>query len=144
MIEWTRYQCVDMARSASRGKFQQGFCGFTRKVVRQHQQGVFVGHLDVAEPLGRHAIGEQFIVGLVREQGGLRPHRDHLMYVDWNDDLLDRLSNLHELRSPRLGMRLHLAPLGPVVGPVVPVHVAEQQTARTLVDDESDVRVHAH
>ena len=52
------------------------------------------------------------------------------LHVDRDHDLLDRLADLDELRGAGLRMRLELAPLGPGVGLVVVVDVAEQQAAR--------------
>ncbi len=51
-------------------------------------------------------------------------------------DLLNRLPNLHQLGGTRLRMRLQLAPLGPVVRLVMMTHVAKQQAALALVDNE--------
>ncbi len=77
----------------------------------------------------RHAVAEQFVVGRCRRTaacfGGLR--RRFGLHVDRDDDLLHRLANLDQLRRARLRMRLQLAPLGPVVGLVVVIDVAEQQ-----------------
>jgi len=41
-------------------------------------------------------------------------------------------------------MRLQLPPLSPVVGFVMVIHIAEQQAALCLVDDEPDVAARPH
>ena len=66
------------------------------------------------------------------------------LHVDRDDDLLHRLADLDQLRRAGLGMRLQLAPLGPVVGLVVMIDVAEQQAASRLVDDQPDVAADPH
>src|SRR3989304_3099572 len=51
---------------------------------------------------------------------------------------------LNQLGGARPRMRLQLAALGPVVGFVVMIHIAKQQAALCLVDDQADIAADAH
>ena len=46
--------------------------------------------------------------------------------IDRNDDFLDRLAYLDELRRASFGVRLQFATFGPIIGLVVMIDVAEQ------------------
>ena len=105
------------------------------------EQAVLVGPAHVGQPLGRHAVAQQLVVGeRWRTAAGfgrrrlLRPRRTSGSTISSH-----RLPNLHELRGAGLRMRLQLAPLGPVVRLVVVIDVAQQQAARRPVDDQPDV-----
>ena len=105
-------------------------------MVGQGQQRVLGGLLDVAEPLGGHAVAQEFVVGHAGEER-LSPRQARWrgrfrLHIDRNDDLLHRLANLDQLRGAGLGMRLQLAPFGPVVGLVMVVDVTEQRLPSLL------------
>jgi len=51
---------------------------------------------------------------------------------------------LHQLGRPRGRMSLQLAPLGPVVGLVVMIHVAQQHVIRRPVDDQPQIPAGPH
>ena len=56
-------------------------------------------------------------------------------HIRRDKDFLHRLADFHQLRRPRLGVRLQLPSLGPVVGPIVVIDVAQQQAARRLMNN---------
>ena len=130
-------------------QFQQRLGRLRRQVVGQDQQRVLGRLLDVAEPLRRHAVAEQFVVGLVGEQrrflrGRRRRQGQFRLHIDRDDDLLDGLADFDQLRGARFGMRLQLAAFRPVIGLVVVIDVAEQKAGGRLVNDQPDVAAHPH
>ena len=139
-------------RLAAGGQLQQRLRSLRRQVVGQNKQAVLVGLAHVVEPLRRDAVAQQLVVLTIREQRapGLRlPHRGRRRFrfrlrVGRDYDLADRLADLHELRRSGLRVRFELASFGPVVGLVVVIHVAQQQTALGAVDDDADVHIHPH
>src|SRR6185295_688306 len=62
-----------------------------------------------------------------------------MLNIGWGDNLLNGLPNLHELGGARTRVRLEPAPLGPVVGLVMMIHVAKQQATLAFVDNKSEV-----
>lgn len=131
-------------RRASGRQLQQRLGGLRREVVGQRKHRVLGGLLHVDEPLGRHAVGEKLDLGQVREQRLLRNRRLDLRYVGRDHDLLHPLADLDELRRPRGRVGLQLPTLGPGVGPVVVVHVAEQQALRRPMHDQPKVTTDPH
>ena len=62
----------------------------------------------------------------------------------WERYLLHRLQYLDELHRACLRMRLDPPPLGPAVGLVMMVDVAEQQARARAMNDDADVLAHPH
>ena len=60
------------ARLAAGRQFQQRLRRLGRQVVGQGQQRVLGRRLHIVQPLGRHAVAEQFVVATFGEQGRLR------------------------------------------------------------------------
>src|SRR3546814_17436475 len=106
---------------------------------------VLVSELYIGQPLRRHSVTEQLGLGSVRKQRRLsdkkRRYRRRLVNLDdlRNHDLLNALANLHQLRRAGCGVRLQLSPLGPVIGLVVMIDVAEQQAGFRQVGDDADI-----
>jgi hypothetical protein len=77
---------------------------------------------DLAEPLGRHAVAEQRIVGDAREQQRLRCgyRRDY----GWYGDVLDPLGEFDELGGTCRRVPFDPASLGPRIGHVVVTNIA--------------------
>ena len=100
----------------------------------------------VLHPLALFGVqeGQQLFVGRFGEEARLGRCGHFRLHIDRDNDLLHRFADFHQLRGPSLGMRLQPSPLGPVVGFVVVTHVAEQQAAFRLVNDEPDVAAHPH
>jgi hypothetical protein len=149
MLKRIRNRCCRLhdARFAARGEFKQCFGSFGRQTISDDQQAVFVRLTHVIQPLGGNTVAEQFIIRLAGEQPGLRrrgSQRQFRLHVNRDDHFLDRLADFHELRRAGLWMRLQLAPLRPVVGLVVVVHVAKEQASLRLVDDQPDVAAGAN
>jgi hypothetical protein len=86
-----------------------------------------------AEPLERHAITKQCLVGDASEQQRLR-HRG-LGRRQRNGRGLDSLRQFDELRRAGHRMPLDLAPLGPGIGGVVMPDKAQHEARRGAVDD---------
>ena len=61
-----------------------------------------------------------------------------------HDDFPDGLADLDELRGAGLRMRLELPSLGPAVGTIMMIDVAQQWPARRAMDDDADVSVDAN
>ena len=57
-----------IAGAGTRRQVQQGLGSFLRQALRDVEQGVLVGSLDLIKPLRRHTIAEQGIVGDPSEQ----------------------------------------------------------------------------
>ena len=131
-------------RFAAGGDFQKGFGRLSGKALGQEQEAVFGGLAHVLQPLCRHAVAQQLILGRFGEEGRLGGQGDFRLHIDRDNDLLHRLADFHQLRGSGLRMGFQLPPLGPVVGFVMVTHEAEQQAALRSVNDEPDVRAHAH
>ena len=135
-------------RSGRRGdagrQVQQRLGGLLGQVVRQVEQRSVGGGAHVRQPFGRHTVAEQRGVGDTGEQWRARWGRLLHLDIAGDDDLLDALTHLHQLGSAGRGMDLQLAPLGPFVGLVVMIDIAEQHAARRLVDDQADIAADAH
>jgi hypothetical protein len=93
-------------------------------MVGQLQQGVFVGLAHVLQPLGRHAVAQKRFLGDMIEQACLGWGRLCSLHIGGDDDFLDRLANLHQLRGACLWMCFQLPPFCPAVGVVVVIDVA--------------------
>ena len=118
-------------------------------MVGQGQQRVLICLFNVVEPLGGHAVAEQFIIGHSGEKKLLFGDMFRLrgkfgLHVNRDNDLLHRLANLDQLRSARFGMRLQFPPFRPVISIVVVVNVTKQKASIALVDDQPDVAVDPH
>ena len=141
--------CGGQDGSAPGGELQQRLGGLGREVIGEVEQRVLGGRADVAQPFGRHAVAEQVVVLCAGEDGCSRRRtaggrgsggRRHVrLDVPRHRDLPHRLADLDELRRPRGRMPLQPPPLGPLIGGVVMVHVAEQEARRGPVDDQPDV-----
>lgn len=132
-------------RRAAGRQFKQGFGRLTGQVVGQFQQRILVGSLHIGQPPLRHAIGQQLGVTIFREQFRLLPRgRPAVLDVLRNEDLLDTLADLDKLRCAGGRVHFQLAPLGPLIGLVVVIDIAEQQTASGLVDDQTNVTADTH
>ncbi len=131
-------------RPAARGQFQQGLSGLTRQVVGQGQQGVFVGLAHIVQPLGRHAVAQERLLGDMLEQARFGWGRLCSLHVGGDDDFLDRLANLHQLRRAGLRVRFQLPALGPAVGLVMVIDVAQQQACGSPVHDQPDIAADPH
>jgi hypothetical protein len=80
---------------------------------------------------------------LVREQVRLGLHRDR-RHLGEDGHLLDPLADLHQLRRAGARMPVDPSPLGPGIGLVVMVDVAEQQAPLGPMHDQPDVPVDPH
>ena len=137
------------ARLATGRQFQQRLRRLGGQMVGQGQQRVLGRLPDIGEPLGGHAVAEQFVIGRLGENAASsrRPAsapRQFRLHIDRDDDLLHRLADLDQLRGARLRMRLQLAPFRPVVGLVVVIDVAEQEARLAPVNDQPDVAADPH
>jgi hypothetical protein len=118
-------------------------------MVGQGQQRV-LGHVpDVVQPLGGHAVGQQFLVAVAGEQrlqhrDGWRCEWQFRLHIHGNEHLLHRLADFDPLRGAGPWVRLQLAPFRPVIGPVVVVDVAEQEARIALVHDQANVAADPH
>lgn len=133
-----------LGRLPSHRETQQGLGRLAGKVVRKVKDAVFGGRPHVVEPFNGNAVFKKALGRDLGEERRLGQSRPLLLHVDGDDHLLDGLANLHQLRSAGLRMRLQPAPLGPLIGLVVVIDVAEQQTAVGPMDDEPDVAAHPH
>ena len=113
-------------------------------MLRQLQQAVLGRALHLSQPFRRYAITKQ---GVVRDLGkeawllGSRRSRfDHL----GNPDFLNGLADLHQLGGASLGMGFQLAALGPCIGFVVVIHIANQQARIRPMDDQPNVTAGPH
>jgi integrase len=61
-----------------------------------------------------------------------------------NRDFPHRLANFYQLRRASLRMRLQFPTLRPMVGLIVMVNVAQQQTALRSMHDHPDIQTHTH
>jgi hypothetical protein len=108
------------------------------------EERVFVGCFDVVQPLGRHAVRQQGLIGHVGEQCRLGRRRlldlDVLRHLDFEH----LLANLDDLHRPGLRVALDSPAFGPLVRLVVMIHVAEQQAGIGLVDDQPNVAADPH
>ena len=113
-------------------------------MVRKVQKTIFVGLAYITQPFRRYSVVQQFIVGDLGKKRS--PCRCRLCYLNIlrDENLLNGLANLHQLRSTRFWMRFQFPSLGPGVCLVVMIHVAEQQTAQRFVHDQADVGADAH
>ena len=112
-------------RLAARGQFQQRLSGLTRQVVGQGQQGIFVGLAHVWQPLGRHAIAQERLLRDMLEQARFGWGRLCSLHVGGDEDFLDRLADFHQLRRTGLRVYFQLPALGPAVGMVMVIDVAQ-------------------
>ena len=113
-------------------------------MVGHLEQGVFRRAPHVGEPLRRHAVVQELVVRGIDEQGRFRLRRPRRVDVGRDDDLLDALADLDELRRAGLRMPLDLPPLRPGVRVVVVPGIAQQKTVIGFVDDQPDVSAHPH
>jgi len=113
-------------------------------MVRKPEQRILGRLPHVGQPLGRYTVTEETVVADTAEQQGLCLGECRLvdLYIPGNGDLLHRLPYLDELRGACLRMRLDPPPLGPSIGLVVMVDVAEQQARARAMDDDADVLAH--
>ena len=104
---------------------------------------VLGGGPDVVEPLLRNAVPQQLFVGDPGE--GQRLSGSLLLgpHVDWNDYFLHHLPQLHQLGRAGGGVYLQPATLGPTVGVIVAVNVAEDDVLSGPVQDDAQVEVHS-
>ena len=126
---------------AARRELQQRLGGLGRQVIGQVEQRVLGGLTHVGQPLRRHAVAEQRRRRRCRRTAAAwlaAAAASPRTYVGTTISS-HPLADLHELRRAGLRVRLQLAPLGPVVGVVVVVDVAEQQAVGGPVDDQPDV-----
>ena len=129
------------ARATARCQFQQRFPRFSGQMVRQGEKCFLAGRANIVNPLGRHAIPQQVVVGKLRKErsrllslfGRLR------LQIGGSRYFLHRFANLDQLRRACLGMGFEFPALGPGVGSVVVIDVAQKQTGLRLVDDQSNV-----
>ena len=131
-------------RLPSHCETQQSLGRLAGKVVRKVKDAVLGGRPHVVEPFNGNAVFKKALGRDLGEEHRLGRSRPLLLHVDGDDDLLDGLADLHQLGSAGLRMRLQPAPLGPLIGPVVVIDVAEQQAAVGPMDDEPDVAAHPH
>ena len=131
-------------RSPAGGQFQESLSSLTGQVVCQLQQGVFIDFAYIAQPLDRHTVAQQIIIGDVGKQVWLGPRRLFNLHVFGNTDFLDRIPDFHPLCGAGLRVCFQLAPLGPFIGFIVVVDVAEQQTGVRFVYDQADVAADPH
>ena len=61
-----------------------------------------------------------------------------------NKNLPDSFADFNQLRRASVRVHFQLAPLGPLIGLVVVIHVAKQQTAGGLVHDQANVAADTH
>ncbi|MGE4182762.1 MAG: hypothetical protein AB7J34_23295 [Limisphaerales bacterium] len=149
MVERTRSRRRQWrhTRFASRGEFQKGLGCFCRQAVDQRQQTFLRRLTRVVQPLDRHTVSQEFVIRPFGEQGWLGcllRFGQRRLHIDRYNDLFHRLADLNQLCGTCFRMRLQSAPLSPIVGFVVVIHVAEQQAALRPVDDEPDVAAHPH
>ena len=64
-----------------------------------------------------------------------------LLDVLRDPNLLHCLADFHQLCGAGFGVRFQSSSLGPLIGLVMVAHVAEQETVRTSMCDESDVSI---
>ena len=112
-------------RLATGGQFQQRLSGLTRQVVSQCQQGVFVRLAHVVQPLDRHAIVQERILSEVLEQARSGWGRLCSLHIGGDEDFLDPLAHLHQLRRASLRVYFQFPTLGPAVGIVMVIDVAQ-------------------
>ncbi len=132
------------ARLAAGGQFQQCLGSLGGQVVGQGQQAVFGSGFDILQPLNGYAVAQQFNVRPTgKQQFGWCAWPwckwQFGLHIDRHHHLLDSLTHLHPLRRPRAGVGFKLAALRPVISLVVVIHIAQQQTAVGLVNDDADV-----
>ena len=137
----THGRCGGHLRRAAGGQLQQRLCGFTRQVAEEVEDGVLIGGMDIGQPLHGHPVAQQLVVRQASERLRLGRRLLRLWHVDGNGDLLDGLPHLDQLRSAGSRVGLQLPALGPPVGIVVVVNVAEHEAVLRLVNDDPDVEV---
>ncbi|KFB73003.1 MAG: hypothetical protein AW09_001778 [Candidatus Accumulibacter phosphatis] len=142
-------RCCRHPRFAARRQFQQGLGRLGRQVVGQGQQRVLGRVPDVVQPLGGHAVGQQFLVAATGEQrfqqrGGRRCERQFRLHIHGNEHLPHRLADFDPLRGAGPWVGFQPAPFRPVIGPVMVVDVAEQEARIALVHDQANVAADTH
>ena len=101
--------------------------GLGRKSVGQGQETVLIGLAHVGQPLRRHAVGQQVVIGQARKQRRLGRHRLRSLHIRRDENLLNRFTDLDQLSRTRARMRFESPALRPVVGLVVMIDVAKQE-----------------
>ena len=110
----------------------------------QRKHGILGGIAHVAQPLARHPVAQQTILGDIGKQSRLRRRRALLLHVLRDDNLTHRLADFHKLRRASLRVGFQPPPLRPLVGFVVVIDVAQQEAAPRPVNDQPDIQAHPH
>jgi hypothetical protein len=55
-------------RFAAGGQFQHRFGGFGGQMIGEREQAIFISLLHIRQPFDRNAVGQQFLVGAVRQR----------------------------------------------------------------------------
>jgi len=119
-----RHRLRDLRLHAG-SKVQQCLGGFTGEMIGQLQDGVLIGFTHLFQPLGRHSEAQQVTLRKVGKQERLRRDLLYPCNVIGNSDFLDDLPDLNELRGSGLRVGFEFTPLGPVIGLIVVIDVAE-------------------
>ena len=118
-------------------------------MVGQHQKAVLIHFANVSQPFGRYTVAQQLVIRAPAEQ-------QYLWIVQWlgcrfvtfrrrsllaggNNDFFVAFSNFDPLRRPCRGMHFQFSTLGPFVGLIVVIDIAEQETGGRLVHDQANV-----
>jgi hypothetical protein len=116
---------------------QQGLGSLLRQAFGNVEQRILVGLADLAEPLGRHAVAEQHLVGDPCEQQRLRCgcRRDYRRYCG----VFDPFGEFDQLGRTRRRVPFDPSSFSPRIRSIVMGDVAEQEARRCPMDDQTDV-----
>jgi hypothetical protein len=130
---------------------QQSLGSLLRQALGDVEQGVLVGSPDLIEPLGRHAVAEQRIVGDPGEQrrfgSGFRRGAlpGPLPFVTRGlDPRVHPLGEFDQLSGTRRRVPRYPASLGPRISRVVVPDMTKQQARRCSMDDQANAVVDAN
>ncbi len=114
-------------------------------MIRQIENGILIRDTNVFQPFLRNSVPQQLRIGQGGEDFLLRYLlcRNWRVHVARDENLLNALTDLDQLRRTGFGMRLQLAPLRPFVGVIVMADIAKEQAVLRLVNDQSDVAANA-
>jgi hypothetical protein len=114
---------------------EQGLGCLLGQMFGKLEQPVLVDLPYGIDPIRRHAIGQKYVVGMAREQRRLGDRHIFLRRDIARHDVLDPLADLDQLGGPGRRVPLDPPPLGPGIGIVVMVDVAQQKASLGLVHD---------
>ena len=109
----------------------------------EFQHTVFGGCPHVLQPFYWHAVTQQLVVREVGKKQRLRRSCYLSLHINRNMDLLDNLTQLHQLGRAGGGVCLQLPALGPLVSVVVVADIAKDDIFTSAVENYPKVETDA-